>query len=294
MKNYAIYKGVGASPTNASLLRQVFSEALYDFGADIRFITEHDLNDPAQKWRDKTDVLVIGGGAYGLMKAATTPEARQGIYDFAQEKTTAGICMGGYGLSLSTAFTGEGIVKSSDGIAAYNGHAVGALDITPARYNGNSNSMRIITLHHEKYGFDFPAPYWGGPSFHTVDPDDTRIETIVTLKLDNHSAPVALGVRVRHDQGGTTVLAGYHSEATKPAYISSWVGKFKSSDEDFERVEREIAEHPTGKYYLGFAALLDDINAVPDHSFVQQIMGGKRRRNVSVFSVDSSPSLQPA
>lgn len=293
MKDLAIYKGKGASPTNARLLRQAFGEALHDFGTNIRFITEHDLNDPVQKWRDETDALIIGGGAYGQMKEATTPQARQGIHDFAMEKITAGICMGGYGLSAATFFTGQDVAKTSDGMSVYQGHAIGALPITPELYNGNSNSMCIVMLRHENYGLNFPASYWGGGQFQTLDKNDTRIETTVTLKVAHAPEPLALGVRIRHDQGGTTVLAGYHSEATKPSYISEWVGKFKSSEEDFERVQREINQYDRGRYYVGFAALLDDMGVIPHFSFVDHILSRPAPKEL-IVPLEVRPDLSPA
>jgi glutamine amidotransferase-like uncharacterized protein len=297
MTTISIYKGAGASPTNARLLHQVFSEALHSFGAKIRFINEEHLNDPTQKWRDQTDVLVIGGGAYGEMKQAVPESSRKGIHDFALEKKTVGICMGGYGLSAATIFQGENISKTSDGMNVFNGHAIGALPITPVLYNGNSNSARIVTLRHNELDISFPALYWGGPSFHFTDHTDPRITATTTLKVDYAAEPLTMGVKIQHKEGGTTLLVGYHSEATKPSYLSGWVGKFKSCENDFMRFENEIAQNMSGKYYVGFAALLDDIGIVPGHSFVNQIINRPEPRHITVpmrgiDEITSAPALQ--
>jgi glutamine amidotransferase-like uncharacterized protein len=272
MTRIGIYNGAGAARTDVLLLKRAFSEALQDFGTTVHLLSHDDLNEKNGAWQKKTDVLVIGGGAYGEMKAVLRPGSLRAIYDYAQENITIGICMGGYGLSSSTLFTGEKIHKTSDGISAYSGHAVGSLPITPVLYNGNSNSARIITLRHEIHDLTFPSLYWGGPSFKLVDQIDGDVTPLVTLNVPYSAEPLIMGLRVNHNAGGRTILLGYHSEAMRPSDLTGWLERFKSNNDDMDRMRIEIAAHPIGKYYLGFSALLDDAGLVPDHSFLRSIL----------------------
>lgn len=282
MTTIGIYNGSGASPTDAKLLRQAFTEALHGFGTTVHYLSHDDLNDKSRAWQKTTDVLVIGGGAYGQMKSAVRADSLRAIYDYARENICIGICMGGYGLSSSTLFTGENIRKTSDGISAFSGHAVGSLPITPALYNGNSNSASIVTLRHEIHGVNFPSLYWGGPAFKLRPQMDGHVTPLATMTVPYSAKPLLMGLRVDHDAGGRSILLGYHSEAMRPNDLSGWLEKFKSDDADMDRVRGEIAAHPRGKYYLGFAALLDDSGLLPDHSFLKNIIKPLPQRNVIV------------
>lgn len=289
MKKIAIYNGKGASPTGANLLKRAFSEALHDFGMRVQFLSDEDLNQKGYGWRDAYEALIIGGGAFGEMKAAVDPAALRAVHDFAQEKICIGICMGAYGLSSAIEFVGEDISKVSDGMRVFNGVAKGSLPVTPVLYNGNSNSSRIVTLKHALRDIEFPSLYWGGPAFTAgKEQYDRRVTPLVTLSTPQTADPLVMGLRVDHTAGGRSLLLGYHSEAIRPRDLSGWLERFKSDDEDMQRLHQEIAAHPKGAYYMGFATLLDDSGLVPHHSFVGNVMTPSRR-DIIVPITASSP-----
>jgi glutamine amidotransferase-like uncharacterized protein len=266
-----IYNGSGTSATDATILKFMFSMALHDHGIPVKFITHDDLNNPAQHWRKDAEVLVVGGGEFTPMKNKLTAIGWQAITNFAAEKTYLGICKGGYAGASQTEFFGQNGTKTSNGFGFFNGIARGSLPIAPSLYTGKSDSAQIATFYHEKYGIEFPALYWGGPYFDIAEGSLQNVEKLVTLKSDHFDTPKIMGVRMRVGEQGQAILLGYHAEAL-PFHIRSWVLEFCKNESDIHRIEKEMAQFDAWKFYIGFACILDDINLVKNHSFLNQIL----------------------
>lgn len=265
-----IYSGYGASIKNADILFQMFSMALFAFKIPVKRINESDLNDPNAAWKQDGEVLVFGGGEFTRVKEKLKPEGYQAIKDFAARKAYLGICMGGYAGATHIDFLGQDVSKTSAGFGFFNHKARGSWPIAPVLYTGKSDSARIAVFHHEKHKRDFPALYWGGPSFEINE--ESNIETLITLKEPYSDKKLAMGIKVPVGENGKAILLGYHSEAALPEMLREWVLKFTEDANDITRIEAEMAPFAKWQFLFGWAAMLDDLNLVPGHSFVDQIL----------------------
>jgi len=270
-----IYHGHGASQTDAKILEFMFSMCLHPHGIPVKRISEKDLNNPAAHWQKDGDLLVFGGGEFTKVKEKLSSYGRQAIIDFASRKSYLGICKGGYAGASHIRFFSEDGNKTSDGFGFFNGVARGSLPIAPSLYTGKSDSAHIALFRHEKRNIEFPALYWGGPCFDVAEDSLQNVQKLVTLKSASDT-PITMGIKVRVGEQGQAVLLGYHAEATMP-HIRQWVLQFSENKSDIERIERDIARHQSWEFYLGFACVLDDLDIVAGHSFVDQIMRPKER-----------------
>lgn len=266
-----IYDGFGASAKNAEILHHMFSMALHPFGIPVRMLGEQDLNNPRGQWQKDGSVLVFGGGEFTKVKEKLTPYGHAAIKDFVAAKRYLGACHGGYAGSAQIHFLGEDEEKFSPGFAFYNGIARGTLPVTPRPYNGQSTSASIVKLRRAGHDIEFPALYWGGPGFVDIPGIPSNAQPIVTL-TDHRGCEHVVGLKVPMGAaGGKALLLSYHCEAI-PEHARPWLAKFNDNHDDLVRLEKEIAAYPRWKFFLGFAHLLDDLEIVPRHSFVDKIM----------------------
>ncbi len=269
-----IYNGYGASQMNAKILRFMFSMALYQHGIPIKTLGQQDLNTPNAPWQKDGSLLVFGGGEFTLLKEKLTLYGREAIRDFASHKAYLGICKGAYAGASQIDFLGKDVHKTSDGFGFFNGVARGSLPIAPALYTGLSNSAQVAMFHHEKYGIDFPALYWGGPHF-DLSHSTHNAQRLVTLKTPSTDQPITMGIGVPVGANGKAVLLGYHPEAML-THIREWVLQFSRDENDIARIERDLKQVPAWKFYLGFSCLLDDLGIVENHCFLQQILNSSK------------------
>jgi len=267
-----VYSGPDASPTNTNILYNVFTEALHPFGIKVKILSPGAINNPYNNWADEGTALVVGGGQFTQMRELLTDDGVQAIKNFAARKTYLGICKGAYAGAAQLDFLGNNNERKSNiGFGFFNGIAKGSLPITPNFFSGNNDSACVALLHHEKLNCDFPALYWGGPSFILPDNPGHEYEPIVTLKMPGSDQKMTMGVRMNFDGGGKAILVGYHSEAIRD-WLHKWVMSFSGGADHDTRLKEEISRHTPGEFYFGFAALLDEMELVPGHSFVDQIM----------------------
>lgn len=274
-----IYHGHGASLTDAQLIEFMFSAALHPHGMPVKRVTEHDLNNPFAQWQKDGELLVFGGGEFTKVKETLSNYGRQAIIDFAGCKSYLGICKGGYAGASQIRFFGEDGHKTSDGFGFFNGIARGSLPIAPRLYTGKSDSAQIAKFRHEKYGIEFPALYWGGPCFDIAEGSLQNVQKLVTLQSGGSDNPITMGIKVPVGPAGQALLLGYHAEAATPIHIRDWVLKYSDSRNDTMRIEHEINQYQSWKFYIGFACALDDLGIVPDHCFLDQILHPQRQEN---------------
>ncbi len=264
-----IYAGAGSSPTNAKILQQVFAEALHNFGIHVMFLDENDFNRKNASWQKNGSLLIVGGGQFTPMKEKLSAYGRAAIQDFTAHKTYLGICKGGYAGSAHIEFTGSDVVKTSPGFGFFNCTARGSLPVTPRFFSGWNDSAAILNLYHEKRGFHFPALYWGGPSF--ILPATVHDGTdLLASYTGADGTKYAMGIKRKTGETGKAVLTGYHSEAMREA-LPQWLKRFSAGQDQDERLAFEMAGFKDWQYYLGFAALLDDLEIVKGHSFLECI-----------------------
>lgn len=266
-----IYNGYGAWPTGVKTLLFMFSMTLHPHGIPIKTISQNELNDPASKWQDDADLLVFGGGEFSKVKEKLSSYGRAAIQAFTSEKSYLGICKGAYAGAAQIDFFGKNDRKQSPGFGFFNGVARGSLPIAPSLYSGKSDSAQIVTLRHELRGLEFPALYWGGPCFNVDEDDSGRTQKLVTLKTPLADREITMGIKTRVGERGQALLLGYHAEAI-PSCIDRWIIPFCDNPGDITRIRNEINAHQPWTFYLGFASLLDDLQIVRGHSFLNQIL----------------------
>jgi len=265
-----IYNGYGASQANVKILEWMFSMALHAHGILVKKIGQQDLNTRDAQWQKDGSVLVFGGGEFTKVKETLTLYGREAIRNFASLKKYLGICMGANAGAAQIDFLGQNVYKTSEGFGFFNGVARGSLPIAPALYTGMSDSAQLTTFRHEKYGIDFPSLYWGGPHF-DLSHAAHNAEKLVTLKSPSTDKIITMGISVPVGDSGKAVLLGYHPEAMQ-THIRQWVLEFCRDQSDIERIERDLNQVPSWKFYIGFACLLDDLGIVENHSFLHQIL----------------------
>ncbi len=279
-----IYSGYGASIMDAKILEFMFSMCLHPHGIPVKRLTDGDLNNHAAKWQRDAELIVFGGGEFTKVKEKLSAYGRQAIIDFTRHNSYVGICKGAYAGSAQISFFSEDGHKTSDGFGFFNGIARGSLPIAPALYTGQSDSAHIAVFKHEKYGVEFPALYWGGPSFDAAENSLQNVQKLVTLQSASSDRTLTMGIKVPVGEKGQAVLLGYHAEAL-PYYIRKWVLDFSPHKRDIERIEREITRHDQWKFYLGFACMLDHLDIVPGHSFVRQILS-PQKQEINLYHPD--------
>lgn len=268
-----IYNGPGCSTFSARNLKHGLGMALNRFDFDIEFISAQEIIDGSKLSPDNATMLVMGGGRFTEVKAALGPEGLSNIQEYTKAGGLyTGICMGSYAAFDNIDFRGEQR-KTSNGLGFFNTTARGSLPVT-LPYDGTGNSATILEIQHMHRPTKFPALYWGGNGMDEADLLKIGAVPLSKLTLSSGEEKI-MSARVDvGDQGGKAFLCGYHPEGHSRKIIWDWLVGLSPNSDCYERLRHELIQHPDKAYLMALACLLDDIQLVPEHSFVQQVHAG--------------------
>ena len=292
VKKIRIFKGKpgeGAFSVSADNLKHVLTMALQDHKCEVKFISSDDIKNGALLSPEETDLFVIGGGRFTEVKQALGEDGVRNIQKYTYEGGIyTGICMGSYAAFADIDFYGADRRRGT-GFGYFNLTARGSLPLAMP-FDGTANSATIIEVQHMKRDLKFPTLYWGGNGMDEAELLQVGAEPLSKIHFANGQEKV-MGAKIKvGDNGGQAFLCSYHPEGCSWRIVHNWLKGLDPTSACYTRLYYEMKQHPDKAYLMATACLLDDINLIPNHSFIRQVEDGIRHQ---VHSYNELEVLSP-